>query len=46
MKINTYNHHLGRMAIKESMIQPLLDSLDAAEFKIIRLYISLKRNRN
>ncbi|AXY36811.1 BglII/BstYI family type II restriction endonuclease [Bacillus velezensis] len=34
MKLVTFNHHLGSLAIKESIIQPLLESLGATEIKI------------
>ncbi|MFQ6321494.1 BglII/BstYI family type II restriction endonuclease [Bacillus halotolerans] len=34
MKLITYDHHLGKQAIKEQMLHPLIDSLDAVEFII------------
>ncbi|MED3484644.1 BglII/BstYI family type II restriction endonuclease [Bacillus toyonensis] len=34
MKLITYNHLLGVQVIKEEIIQPLIDSLEAVEFKI------------
>ncbi|MBG9773928.1 BglII/BstYI family type II restriction endonuclease [Brevibacillus laterosporus] len=34
MKLITYNHHLGNQAIKEDILQPLIDSLEATQFEI------------
>ncbi|EOO24860.1 hypothetical protein ICM_05881 [Bacillus cereus BAG1X2-3] len=33
MKLITYNHHLGKQAIKDEIVQSLIDSLETVEFK-------------